>query len=160
MAGDPNRQTPSLLYAVKRLELVIRAHLDDLLRGSGVTTLQYTALTVLERRDGVTAAQLARDSFVTPQTMADMVRALEQRRLIRRAANPDNKRELLIYLTDGGRSFLAEFAGAVGALEDRMVSGFSPDQIEDFRTTLTTAWITMTSSRGRPELRRRGRRGR
>ena len=44
--------TPSLLYAVKRLELVIRAHLDDVLRGSGVTTPQYTALTVLAHRDG------------------------------------------------------------------------------------------------------------
>ena len=42
---------PSLLYVVKQLELVTRAHLDAIVRESGVTALQYTALTVLERRE-------------------------------------------------------------------------------------------------------------
>ena len=47
------RRNASLLYSVKRVELVVRAHLDELLKPSGMTALQYTALTVLEQHDGL-----------------------------------------------------------------------------------------------------------
>ena len=66
---------PSLLYMVKQVELVVRSHLDELVRPAGITALQYTSLTVLERHDGLSAAQLARDSFVTAQSIADLVRS-------------------------------------------------------------------------------------
>ena len=91
----------------------MRAHLDELLKASGITALQYTALTVLEQHDGLPAAQLARRSFVTAQSIADLVRALEQRGLIARERNPENRRELLIRLTDVGRALLAEYADDV-----------------------------------------------
>jgi DNA-binding MarR family transcriptional regulator len=142
MTHEP-RTTPSLLYSVKRLELAIRASLEEMLRGSGVTTLQYTALTVLAHRDGISAAQLARDSFVTPQSMADMLRALEQRGLIRRAANPDSRRELLVYLTDAGRDLLAEYAAAADAIEDRMMAGSNAIEIAALRSALNAAWLAL-----------------
>ena len=61
----PGHVGPSLLYMVKRVELAVRSHLDQLLKPAGLTALQYTALTVLERHDHQSAAQLARHSFVT-----------------------------------------------------------------------------------------------
>jgi DNA-binding MarR family transcriptional regulator len=128
------------LYAVKRVELAVRAHLDDLLKSSGVTALQYTALTVLERHDGLPAAQLARDSFVTAQSMADIVRALEKRSLIHRERNPRNRRELLLHLTDAGRQLLADHADEVAALEGRMVSKLTARQVAQFRAALADAW--------------------
>jgi DNA-binding MarR family transcriptional regulator len=114
-------RTPSLLYAVKQVELAVRAHLDELLRPSAITVLQYTALTVLDRRDGLTTAELARSSFVTPQTMGDLVSTLERRGLIERRPDPANRRRLLIGLTEAGHDVLAGFDGAVGALEERML---------------------------------------
>jgi DNA-binding MarR family transcriptional regulator len=139
--SDPGTKAPtSLLYLVKRLELAVRARLDELLRPSGITALQYTALTVLERHDGLSAAQLARDSFVTAQSMADMVRALEDRALIRRERNPNSRRELLILLTAAGRDLLAAHAEPVRRLEERMVAGLAGAQVEQFRQSLTHAW--------------------
>jgi DNA-binding MarR family transcriptional regulator len=130
----------SLLYSVKRVELAVRAHLDDLLKPSGITALQYTALTVLERHEGLPAAQLARDSFVTAQSMADIVRALENRGLIHRERNPRNRRELLIHLTETGRQLLADHAEDVAALEERMVSKLTARQVAQFRAALADAW--------------------
>ncbi|GAA5077607.1 hypothetical protein GCM10023336_68520 [Streptomyces similanensis] len=129
----------SLLYLVKRLELAVRARLEEMLKPAGITALQYTALTVLERQDGVSAAQLARDSFVTAQTMADMVRALESRDLIRREPNPRNRRERLILLTGTGRRLLAEYAEPAKGLEDRMTAELSADETEWFRDALNRA---------------------
>ncbi|MEV7388805.1 MULTISPECIES: MarR family transcriptional regulator [Streptomyces] len=142
MVGTKTR--PSLLYMVKQVELVVRSHLDELVRPAGITALQYTALTVLERHDGLSAAQLARDSFVTAQSMADLVRSLESRGLIRRERNPRNRRELLILLTDAGRELLAGVAGPVRELEERMVRELTAHQEEQFRQALSKAWHALS----------------
>ncbi|MGW0336375.1 MarR family winged helix-turn-helix transcriptional regulator [Streptomyces sp. NPDC003011] len=138
------KAAPSLLYMVKQVELVVRSHLDELVRPSGITALQYTALTVLERHDGLSAAQLARDSFVTAQSIADLVRSLENRGLVRRERNPRNRRELLILLTDTGRELLAHHKEPVRELEERMVRDLTPHQTRQFRQALTQAWHALS----------------
>jgi DNA-binding MarR family transcriptional regulator len=129
---------------VKQVELVVRSHLDELVKPAGITALQYTSLTVLERHDGLSAAQLARDSFVTAQSMADLVRSLENRGLIRRERNPRNRRELLILLTDEGRALLARFTDEVRDLEERMVRDLSAHQTDQFRQALSKAWHALS----------------
>ncbi|WP_217215263.1 MarR family winged helix-turn-helix transcriptional regulator [Streptomyces sp. AC550_RSS872] len=138
------KAAPSLLYMVKQVELVVRSHLDELVKPSGITALQYTALTVLERHDGLSAAQLARDSFVTAQSIADLVRSLESRGLVRRERNPRNRRELLILLTDAGRELLARHAGQVRELEERMVRDLTAHQAEQFRQALSKSWHALS----------------
>jgi DNA-binding MarR family transcriptional regulator len=136
---------PSLLYLVKQLELSVRARLTDLVRPAGVTALQYTALTVLERHDGLSTAQLARNSFVTAQATADMVAALEARGLIRRERNPGNRREMLIYLTGPGTALLTELAEPVRRLEESMTSDLDRAHL---RRALTTAWQALIEEEG------------
>lgn len=135
---------PSLLYMVKQVELVVRSHLDELVKPSGITALQYTALTVLQRHDGLSAAQLARDSFVTAQSIADLVRSLETRGLVRRERNPQSRRELLILLTDTARELLARHEGEVAELEERMVRELTAHQTEQFRQALSKAWHALS----------------
>ncbi|WP_328752439.1 MarR family transcriptional regulator [Streptomyces sp. NBC_00285] len=135
---------PSLLYMVKQVELVVRSHLDELVRPSGITALQYTALTVLERHDGLSAAQLARDSFVTAQSIADLVRSLETRGVVRRERNPSNRRELRILLTKEGRALLAQHEAPVRELEERMMRDLTAHQTEQFRQALTKAWHALS----------------
>lgn len=137
--ADGAETGPSLLYLLKRAELVVRARLEELLKPAGITALQYTALTVLERHDGVSAAQLARDSFVTAQSMADMVRALESRGLVRREPHPRNRREKVIRLDDAGRRLLADYAEPALRLEERMVQALGPADVEHFRAYLKSA---------------------
>ncbi|WP_405608778.1 MarR family winged helix-turn-helix transcriptional regulator [Streptomyces sp. NBC_00076] len=138
------KAAPSLLYMVKQVELVARSRLDELVRPSGITALQYTALTVLERHDGLSAAQLARDSFVTAQSTADLVRSLENRGLVHRERNPRNRRELLILLTDAGRELLAQHEELVRELEERMVRDLTRHQTQQFREALTKAWHALS----------------
>ncbi|MET9078392.1 MarR family transcriptional regulator [Streptomyces sp. NPDC004232] len=124
---------------LKRTELVVRARLEELVRPAGITALQYTALTVLDRHDGVSAARLARDSFVTAQSMADMVRALEARDLIRRESNPRNRREKVILLTESGRDLLSAYAEPARELEHRMLQDLTPQEVTHFREALKSA---------------------
>src|ERR1700710_3119267 len=113
---------PTLLYLMKQVELAVRARLDELVRPMGLTALQYTALTVLERHPDLTSAHLARHSFVTSQSMADMVTALLDRGLIDRHRDPADRRRLVISLTPDGQRLLHGLRPRVAALEARMLS--------------------------------------
>jgi DNA-binding MarR family transcriptional regulator len=128
--------SPLTLYLVKRLELVIRALLDDALRPLGLTTLQYTALTVLQASGALSSAQLARRSFLRPQTMHEMVLALEKRGLIARTPKPDNRRVLLAGLTETGHRLLADCTPAVAEVENALLADLSPGQRATFREGL------------------------
>jgi DNA-binding MarR family transcriptional regulator len=140
VSPEPDEQpTPApalLLYVIKQLELASRAQLDAILKPSGVTALQYTALSVLERRPTMTSADLARASFVRAQSTADLVGALERRGLIQRAVDAGNRRRLLISLTDEGRRFLAEYDPLVADLESRMLSRLDEPEREALRQAL------------------------
>lgn len=135
-AVDADDAEPSTLYLVKRLELAIRAMMDDRLRPFGLTAPQYTALSVLRRRSGLSSAQLARRSFVRPQTMHQMVLALEERELIERQRDPDNRRALLIVLTEAGSSLLDDCEPHLREIEELMLAGMPQAQRSAFRRGL------------------------
>ena len=125
-----------MLYLVKQVELAIRSHLDDMLRAAGLTALQYTALTVLERHPDLSSAQLARHSFVTAQSMADMVTALEGRGLIERHRDRADRRRLVVALTAVGQDLLGRYRDPVAALETQMLTGLTKAEVTGLRRSL------------------------
>jgi DNA-binding MarR family transcriptional regulator len=128
---------PTLLYVVKQVELAVRARLDEILRPAELTVLQYTALTVLERHPDLTSAQLARNSFVTAQTMADMVVILSERGLIDRHRDPADRRRLVLALTLQGRKLLRVYRRKVADLEAEMLAPLTAGQAAQLRANLS-----------------------
>ena len=144
-AAVPTASEPMLLYLVKQVELAVRSHLDNLLRPAGLTALQYTALTVLERHPDMSAAQLARNSFVTAQSMADMITALEGRGLIERHRDQADRRRLVVALTSAGRELLDDYRNQVAALEKRMLAGLGSDETSQLRRSLHACHANLVS---------------
>jgi DNA-binding MarR family transcriptional regulator len=136
LTAGPARPEPMLMYLVKQVELVIRARLDDIFRPIGLTALQYTALTVLERHPDMTTAQLARHSFVAAQSMADMITTLTERGLIERHRDRADRRRLVVSLTLSGKDLLDRYRDEVWMLEARMLAGLRPAQILRLRQSL------------------------
>jgi DNA-binding MarR family transcriptional regulator len=137
---------PMFMYLVKQLELAIRSRLDDIIGPSGLTALQYTALTVLERHPGRSAAQLARSSFVTSQSMADMITALESRGLIERNRDQADRRRLVVALTAQGRELLDRYRDAVAEMEAHMVAGLTRGEISRLRRSLHACHANLSGS--------------
>jgi DNA-binding MarR family transcriptional regulator len=127
---------PTLLYVMKQVELAVRAELDEIVKPAGLTALQYTALTVLERHPNLTSAQLARNSFVTAQAMADMISTLQEQGLIERHRDEQDRRRLVLALTPAGRRLLRRYREQVAALEDRMLVGLTDRQVKQLRQSL------------------------
>jgi DNA-binding MarR family transcriptional regulator len=127
----------TLLYLIKQVELAVRQALDEVVAAADLTTLQYTALTVLERHPGITSAELARNSFVRAQTMAEMVTILLGRGLLTRKRDPNNRKQYLLALSREGQQVLDQLYDDVADIESRMLEGFDVGQTEILRTYLT-----------------------
>jgi DNA-binding MarR family transcriptional regulator len=134
--GAPGRTLPRLSYLVKELERALRARIDDVLQPAQLTAVQYTALSVLSLHAGMSSAQLARRSFVSPQAANEMVSALERRGLIRRRSDSEGGRALSIFLTAPGERTLARCDEQVDALESVLLSGFTGREEAQFRQML------------------------
>ncbi len=102
--------------------------MDETLKGLGVTTPQYAAMSVLAEQPGLSNAQLARRSFLTPQTMNQILVKLETLGFVERREHPEHGRVLPTYLTPDGERLLTECNRMVATVEARMVSGLSEDE--------------------------------
>ena len=135
---------PLTTYLVKQVEVAVRARLDTALRRHGITTVQYTALTVLEHRGDLSSAQLARRSFVRPQTMHELVVGLERQGLVMRHPSADRRHVLLARLTAEGRKKLADCAADVERVERQMVEDLSDGELAILRALLERCHVALS----------------
>jgi DNA-binding MarR family transcriptional regulator len=113
---------PRISYVVARLERAVRAGINERVRPYGLTTLQYTTLTLLGARgQPLSNAQLARRAYMTPQSMLAVIDALEEKGLIRRDRHPTHRRVYPATLTAKGRRVRAACDAAVTEMEEEML---------------------------------------
>jgi DNA-binding MarR family transcriptional regulator len=137
-ARKTGRTLPRATYLIKELERAVRLRIDEIVEPLGLTAVQYTALSVLAHHPGMSSAQLARRSFVSPQAANEMVTVLERRGLIRRRVDREGGRALWIYLTALGARTLARCDERVDVLEARLFGGVTRREEAEFRAMLRT----------------------
>ncbi len=131
---------PRISYAVARLERAVRFGIADRVRPYGLTTLQYTTLSVLNRHGApLSNAQLARRAYMTPQAMSEVIDALETKGLIRRNPHPSHGRLLPATLTAKGRRVLADCDRVVDQMEDAMLADLTARERAAFREALKSS---------------------
>ncbi|WP_417564666.1 MarR family winged helix-turn-helix transcriptional regulator [Microbacterium sp.] len=133
----------TILYLIKQVELAVRSRLDKLAAAHGITAIQYTALTVLERHPGLIAAQLARMSFVRAQSMTQLLDVLESRGLVRREPDPSSRRQQRISLTDAALELLQRMRGPAAEIEQDMTAALSQPDVESLRSMLQSCRIEL-----------------
>ena len=127
---------PRVSYAVGRLERVLRRRLTAAVEPDGLTLPAYTALSVLRAQDGLSNAQLARRSLVTPQSMSEVLGLLVEHGYVRRRAEPGHGRVIRNELTKAGSRALARCDRAVDAVEREMLGELESDEVAGLRDVL------------------------
>lgn len=130
---------PRISYVVARLERALRRSINERVSVHGLTVLQYTTLSVLGRRSGLSNAQLARRAYMSPQAMSEVIEALEAKGLIRRSPHPNHRRVYPAALTAKGRRVLAACEREVDELEQEMLAGLGEDERRCLRAGLISA---------------------
>lgn len=131
-----NKLSARTLYLVKRAETACRIGLEGCLPALGLTTSQYTTLSLLASQKDRSSAELARRAGVSPQFMSEVIAALEGKALIVRSENPEWRRVLNIELTNAGRALLDQCNRVADKLELRLLAGLSTEEVAVLRKAL------------------------
>ena len=139
MSPERVGEGPRTSYLVARLDRLVRSQLSEVLEPFELSVPQYTLLSVLEHRPGLSNAQLARRSYITAQAMHQVVHGLEERGLIARRVSPDHGRIQLTELTDEGLALLKSCDEEVTHLEGRIFGGLGEKGEERLRRLIQAA---------------------
>ena len=115
-------------YAIKQAQSLLHLRMEEALRPLHLTVSQYSCLHSLRREPGISAAALARATFVTRQSMNAMLQQLIDRGLVERPARAETGRALPTVLTPAGAEALDAAQKLVDAVEQRMLDGLSPNE--------------------------------
>ena len=91
---------------------------------------------MLRAQDGLSNAQLARRSLVTPQSMSEVLALLVDRGYVRRNAQPGHGRVIRTELTNAGSRALERCDRAVDDVEREMLSDLDADDVTNLREVL------------------------
>jgi DNA-binding MarR family transcriptional regulator len=110
----------NLGYVLKQAQTALHAAMDSALRACDLTVSQYSCLEQLSREPGQTNAQLARGTFVTAQSMNDVLRGLQRRGLVERPATAASGRSRPTRLTARGRAAVQDARHALEPVDEVM----------------------------------------
>lgn len=127
---------PRLSYVIGRLDRELYRRLTVAVRPAGLTLPAYTALSVLRSQDGLSNAELARRSLVTPQSMSEALTQVVERGYVRRRADPDHGRIIRTELTEAGSRALERCDRSVDEVEREMLGDLDADEVASLRNAL------------------------
>lgn len=130
---------PDSLPGVFQLIEQIEKKLDQMKRrtthAAGLTPSQFAVLSMLWERDGIPFKDLAAANWCTRPTMTGIVDTLEKRGLVTRQPNPEDRRSLLVCLTDSGRA-LQKTAQSMDAIFQNCCDGLNASETKQLSELL------------------------
>ncbi|MET8602829.1 MarR family transcriptional regulator [Streptomyces rubiginosohelvolus] len=133
---------------IKRAEQALIARKTQAMRQFDLTVPQYSVLLLLSLfPGGMSAAQLARESMVTPQTMSTVLANLEKHGLMEREPSPLHQKVIVNKLTRAGRAVLKKADKEAVRVEDGLRAEFTPEEFEQFENYLERAIKKLNETR-------------
>lgn len=124
-----------LLRGAERTQERLTAALSPL----GLSYADFDVINTLRRRndhDGTHPRDLARSALITSGAMTARLDRLVTRGLVRRTADPDDRRAIKIHLTPKGNRLATQALDAVLAVDEQILTPLTDRQREQLATTL------------------------
>jgi len=136
LVGGSDRTFRRFIYDLHTLFRNMDKLRDRIGSALGLTGNQFHILLVLaelQEARAVTVKAIAEalqtsGTYVTKETSG-----LEQRGLLKKSVNPEDRREVIVSLTPKGRAGIKRIAGNLPRINDRLFEGITAGQIENFR---------------------------
>ncbi|MEQ9142844.1 MAG: MarR family winged helix-turn-helix transcriptional regulator [Parvibaculaceae bacterium] len=123
-------KSETALIALRQILRAADMNARRLAKQSELTPSQFMILQILGRNDEMVPSAIAREVSLTQATVTSLIDKLERRRLVERRRDTQDRRRVLIDLTDAGRETLAQ---APDTLQDQFVAKFS--KLEEWEQT-------------------------
>lgn len=128
------------IYLLKRAELAVRGCMEVALAEFDLTPAQFLVLFRMRDRTDFSAAALAREVGVRPQTLITLIAPLERRGILEREPSPAHRRVLHNRLTPAGRKLLASALRVAGQIEGELLASIDDKKLTVLQEALTTVW--------------------
>ncbi|GAA3283224.1 hypothetical protein GCM10020218_039180 [Dactylosporangium vinaceum] len=123
-------------FLVRHAWLTLRGVVAEALVEHDLSVAQFASLLLLDESPGMSVADVARKVSTARQSANEMLTGLEKAGLVERKPHPTDRRSQQIFLTAAGRVRLDEAIPTVQAVEARLSSGFSADEL-----AVVSAWL-------------------
>ena len=123
-------------YLLRQATHAHRQRVEHALADLGVTVPQFSVLTMLNAYPGISNADIARLSLLTPQTVSVIVSNLERAKDIVREPHAVHGRILQLQLTESGRRLLRSCRERAVSVERQLLGGMSKTE-----ETIIRAWL-------------------
>jgi DNA-binding MarR family transcriptional regulator len=134
---------PQIGYLLKQAQSLLRLRMEEALKPLRLTVSQYSCLHLLRREPGISAAALARGTFMTRQSMNSMLQLLLDRGLVDRPDHVESGRALPTALTPLGEDALQAAEARVDEVERRMLSRLDLTERDALAHALTECVIAL-----------------
>jgi DNA-binding MarR family transcriptional regulator len=115
-------------YLLRQAAVATRTAMDRALSDQGLTSPQFAVLTMIVAYPGASGADLARLTFLTPQTINVIVRNLERDGAIEKTAHATHGRILRLSATAKGLALLKRCRVRVAELETELADLLGRDE--------------------------------
>ena len=109
---------------------------NDALAEVGGSMPTWFILTNLKGEEWRTQHELARALHIEGPTLTRHLDGLEEEGLVVRRRDPNDRRAVSVELTDAGRAKHAELLRAVQAFNQRLLAGFSAEELDELQALL------------------------
>lgn len=121
---------------VNRAQVELVEALDRELAPSDISAAQYAVLSILATDRADTAAQVCKELSYSPGAMTRMLDRLENKRMIRRVRNADNRRSIKLELTEEGKAIFPALRTSATTVVNRFFGAFNASELGQFEALL------------------------
>ncbi len=147
-AGEGKRGPDGYLgYLVRQAHVAVRAAMDKALAELGVTSPQFVVLTMIGAYPGLSGADLARLTFLTPQTINLIVGNLVKAGAVGKSADPAHGRILRLQTTAEGEALLRRCKVRVQEVEERLAGLVGREEEKVVRRWLAAVGAKLATDR-------------
>ncbi|HEY9280434.1 MAG TPA: MarR family transcriptional regulator [Eoetvoesiella sp.] len=127
---------PSIFFLSQQVFQAVRRRLEIALQAENLTPTQYMVLSLIRTDATSSSAVLARQTNITPQSMGELIKALELKGLVSRSDDVDNRRVALLQHTPAGKRKLTRCIKLAATAEEDFLDGLSTSEAEQLRELL------------------------
>jgi DNA-binding MarR family transcriptional regulator len=125
---DTAAATHQSLMLISRLARIVARGVETALDPAGLRPRHLVALTVLRDRGATTQGALGEALRLDPSNLVGLLNELEQRRLLERRRDPDDRRRHIVELSAAGRQALVRAERALVSVEDDVLGALDEDE--------------------------------
>ena len=130
-------------YLLRQAGAAFRARMDRALSDLHVTSPQFAALTMIAAYPGLSSADLARLSLLTPPTVAVIVGNLKRSGALASRPHAVHRRIQQLEITAAGKDLLGRCKRRVQAVEAQIAAGLTPAEERAIRR-----WLVRVATEG------------